>query len=480
MRTPFGPLRIAGVTCGLFLLAGSPARSARVTDLASSFDENSIVNFDVRLGYQRSLKRSAIKREFSGRDASGVELVKDLRFNQIRHTLSVRGDFSLWKALQVYLEFPIIIADTRWVDFAQNNGNPCTTDPPTCVSWRNSTLSRDGLIDADALQRVDPQGTQVPLAGPDGVAGGLTLPVRSGIDQMIIGLSGMPLSQERDSTKPTWVIGFEARIGIGKDMEYNPLNPSANTGVGQGVHQFMWWTSVSHRFKYLDPWFTVFYLLPSAKSGSLFEKTSFAISGQERSGPMHRGGSEIGLEIIPYERPEKHQRISIELSGRMEGVFEGRGYSDIWEIFSHNPRLAGPCRPTPDSMMPGAWGNGTYCANPGDTIPYPGITNIENYAIFTGSLAVAAEITKYFRARIGVSLGHELQHAITFGDAGRSGTDAREKGGACEGTPYGELCARNEAEMNPMYRPLIDSPGRRFQVAESTLFDLFLSVSGQY
>ncbi len=34
--------------------------------------------------------------------------------------------------------------------------------------------------------------------------------------------------------------------------------------------------------------------------------------------------------------------------------------------------------------------------------------------------------------------------------------------------------------MNPLYRPLIDSVGRRFRVADTTVFDFFISATGQF
>jgi hypothetical protein len=330
---------------------------------------------------------------------------------------------------------------------------------------------------------------QVSVAGPDGgrlQPGGswagpplLDLPVRSGIDQMYIGLSWAPLNQERDPTKPTWVVGFEARIAIGEAMRYNPyydptfegddlLNPKSNDAVGRGIHQYHWWTSISKRYRYIDPWISLFYMLPQAANDSLFDKTDFDLSGQERSGPRHRGGVEAGMEIVPWEVPEKNHRFSIELAARLEGVFEGRGYSPVWEIFANNPLLSGPCQAGTDTVGSQKWFNGTYCANAGQTIPFPGITNIENYVIFKGALAFNLNISKWFRTRLGVALGHEQEHYITFGDAGKDLND-------------NSIVDPNvEEEVNPMYRPYIDAPGRRYRVEESTIFDFFVSAEGRF
>jgi hypothetical protein len=461
------------------LVLGAPHLSwaGHVTDLASTLDAEGVVNADLRVGYQRTLRRGAVKREYVGQSMAEIPLIKELRFNQVRQILNLRSDLTLWKAFQVYLEFPIVLSDTRSFDFAQNNGDPCGSPPETsCVTPRNTTLGRDGFLDTTQMSQ-----NQVAVGGPAEPPGGLLLPRRAGIDQMTIGIAGAPLSQQRDSTKPTWVIGFEARLAVGSPMEYDPARPSDNTSVGRGVHQYMWWTSVSRRYRYVDPWMTFFYLLPDAKDSSLQQRTTFPLSGQERSGPPHRGGTEVGLEIIPYERLDRKHRVSVELSARLEGVFEGRDYSDIWELFANSKSLKGPCQPDSPTVRPGYWGNGTYCGPNDLELRYPGITSIENYTIFTGTLAVGAEITRFLRARVGVSLGHEEAHAITFGDAGRSGGAANGVPGTpCASVGGGSICTHDEQQVNPLYRPLIDSPGRRFRVADTTIFDVFVSAVGQF
>lgn len=460
------------------IVVGAPVtvRAGHETDVASAFDSDDPYDFNLQVGYSRSLKRGALKRELAGTYTDQVHTVKDLRYSHVRHTLSIRAEAAIYRDLMLHLEFPIVIADTRELGFAQNDGDSCGSPPEkNCVTTRNSTLIRDRFLPASLVSQMSP--TQVQIAGDTREPGMFYLPKRSGIDQMYLGLTWAPINQRRDPTKPTWALGFEARIGIGDDMEYNPyfdptkdesaLNPKGNTSVGQGIHQYHWWTSISKRYKYLDPWMTFFYMLPDAKDDSLYEKTTFELSGQERSGPQQRGGVEAGVEIIPWEQPEQNNKFSIELRGKLEGVFEGRGYSEMWEIFANNPILAGPCRPSPSSGLAGSWDNGTYCQNPAGTIPYPGITNIENYAAFKAALAFNLDFSSYFRARLGVAFGHEQQHYITFGDAGRDIDNQK-------GITY-----TNEKEVNPMYRPFMDQVGRRWRVGETTVFDVFASVEGR-
>jgi hypothetical protein len=458
-----------------FLLSSSVAQANWRTEVASAFEDDDPYDFNIQIAFLRSLKRGAIKREvgYSGTGPYDINLAKELRFTQITNTLDIRAEAAVFKDLALHFEFPIVISDTRQLDFAQNGGKSCGSPRETdCVTWNNSTLVRDGFLEHS---RLSDQTVTIASENEYAKGGGWKLPKRSGLDQFYLGLSWAVLNQVKDSTKPTWVLGFEARISIGTMMEYNPDDPTANTGVSRGYHQLQWFTTVSRRFKYFDPWFNLFYLLPVTRSGSLLDKTTFPLSGQERSGPVQRGGGSAGMEIVVWEQPEKNNKFTIELGAKIEGVFEGRDYSEMWEVFANNPLLKGPCSPLPagQSIDFTRWDNGTYCTErdqskkSGDTIPYPGITSIENHAIFSGSFALNFQLTKWFRARAGVAFSHEQQHFITFGDAGKSGN-------------AGYIEQRDETQVNPMYRPYIDATGRRFRVGETTIFDFFLSAMGMF
>jgi hypothetical protein len=489
MRTSLPPL-----VCFLVLCGSSPAQAARITDLASAFDEGDPYDFNILVGYDRELRRGLIRREREGSQAETL-FTKELRYTQERHLLNVRADFAVYKDLQIHFQLPIVLSDRRYWNFAQNGGDPCMDgNVNLCVTPQNSTLTRDGFVTYDPTK--PPGETMVPnqvqvgvvdsdtALNPPAAPGGLGLPKRSGLDQLFIGVQWAPISQARDYTKPTWVLGFEARIAVGPHMTYNPrynpnlpesdLNPKGNGAVGRGLHQFHFWLAFSKRFKYLDPYMTLFYMLPLAKSNSLFGKSSFPNSGQERHAPQHIGGATAGMEIIPWEDTEKGYKLSIDVATRLTGVFEGRGYSDIWELFANSPQLVGNCyADTPTGSADGSvdetplWNNGVYCPDPNSTIPYPGITSIENHAVVIGWLAFNLDLTQWVRVRTGVSFGHEQAHFITFGDAGKEKNNVSG-------------LQRVESEVNPMFRPYIDNVGRRFRTAQSTVFDVFVSLQGRF
>jgi len=505
-------LILAGV-----LLAPPTAQANHRTDLTSAFDEGNPYDFNVLVGYNRTLFKGAVKREALGAGhKGGTGLNKEINFSNVRHTLRVRAEAAIWRDLQLHFELPIVLADHRELKLADNGSDGCGNPNWTnCVTKENSTLIRDGFVpDSTAF----PANTPGALIGSnDGPKGGFLLPNRSGLDQMHLGISWAPLNQNRDATKPNWVIGFEARIAIGKVAEYNPYNydptnnsfsydenkAGANTAVGQGLHHFHFFMTLSRRFQYVDPYFTIFYFLPVATKDSLYKKTTFEQSGQERHEPQQRGGVEMGIEAIPWEDKERDMKIGVELWGRLEGVFEGRGYSPMWEVFANNPILNGPCR---RNVGAGAlnsgedkglskWQNGTYCEDSANNnnafMPYPGISSIENHALFKGGLNINAQLTKYFWMTFGMGIGHEQAHFITFADTGKD----RNKSGQIERfyPTQTEADAINKDpndnvtgdpgaydEINPIYRPYVDLAGRRFRVTDTTIFDIMVAIKGQF
>lgn len=478
-----------GIVVTLLGLALSPgAHAAELTELTSAFDKDNPFDAHFSVGYSYSLSRGAIKRERVGEaDQRAIKLVKEARYSQIRHFLNLRAEFGIWKDLQFHIALPITLSDSRTLSFAQNGGSDCknpgiagqVTD--NCVTPANSTIVADGFLDRAALEgnnfRVIDWGSSSPPPG------GLLLPNRAGVDQLHFGISWAPVSQARDSTKPTFVLGFEARIAIGSAMRYNPADKPdtsaddptderarTNTSVGQGIHQLHWYLDVSRRFnRWVEPFFSFWYMLPIAASSSLFSETTFDGSGQERAGPQHIGGFRAGMEIVPWEEPAKRNKVSIELRLHLTGYFEGRGYSPMWEVFANNPQLTGACIQQPGSTSATLlWDNGQYCRQAGQTIPYPGITHIENYLNLGARMAVNVYLSPYFHGQIGMGLSHDTAHNITYADAGRADPNT------------GRINLDQPSQVNPLYRPVVDAPGRRFRVEEATVFDFFINLTAQF
>jgi len=271
------------------------------------------------------------------------------------------------------------------------------------------------------------------------------------------------VNQDRDDTKPTWVVGVEWRIPVDGKMSYDPRDPSGDKDVGRQVHELVFSTNVSKRWTYVEPYMKFWYMMPIAKDDSLFKDYR---GGQDKVKPQQKAGTEFGFEIIPWQVPEEKQRLGIEFGGAIRAHFEGRGYSEMWEVFSQNPALDGPCRPgwiNCDSNRSGPEARDfDLDGTPDDQIlMHPGVTDIENYVSLETHAAVRVQMGEWVKFRIGVGLENDQEHIITFADGGEDVNGS------------GRIEPNNPDEVHPMHRPLIDQTGRRYRTEDTFVFTFF-------
>ena len=439
--------------------AGRRAGAAEATRVVSAFDDDNRFDFNLTLSFLREYKTAFIKRESTvtltnaaGDSVTRNELVRDLQYKQTRNILGLRADFGVLRDVGFHVEAPIVLSDDRELGFDQSLNGDCTypgqVPIPSCVNAQNSTLLRDGILAGyqqssyglDANHNRPYQApSQTMFAGP----------TRSGIEYLGLGLDWAIFNQARDDTKPTFKIGFDTRLDVGKDMRFDPLNPGGNTAVGLGYHQLVWSTTVSKRFRHFDPYFGAWYMLPVRTNGSPFQR--YPTGGQSAVDPQQQAGVQIGVEQIAWEKPSAQQRVTVEFRAHMQEHFYGRSHTELWEALSGSPQCATDvtkCRADP-SMAGANYGIDFDGNTPS---PHPGVTETEAYASFGGNAGLNIQVGRYIRFRGLVGLTIDQPHFITFANAGvdKDGTGAVE--------------LTNPKEKNPTYREIIDNPGRRFRV----------------
>jgi hypothetical protein len=450
------------VVVGALTLAPA-ARAAEVTRVVSALDDENRFDFNVTAAWLHESTSSFIKREAS---LGTSDLIKDLEYGRTRDLLDFRLDFGILWDVGLHVDMPLVLADDRHLDFDQSAGSGCQFPPAmpaTCVNQSNSTILRDGILPSDpgppATYGLNSRTGQSFTGGTRVFSG----PTRKGFENLGIGLTWAAFNQLRDDTRPTWTLSFDAKLDIFKDMRFDPANPGANTAVGPGYHQFIWSTFISHRFRYFDPYFGAWYMLPVRTNGSIYNE--IPNGNQTAVNPMQRAGFTAGVEQIAWENPRASQRVTVELRGRVEQHFAGRSATELWEPLSG----ASTCSP----MNPGTPGTIGACrpgidANAGDEAnysPYPGVTETQQYATFGGDTGLNVQVGKYVRFRGLFGLTFEMPHYLTF-----SGTGVDRDGD-------NRVKSNNPAEANVLYRDAIDSPGRRFRVEGSQIWSLFLEGS---
>lgn len=450
------------------LLLPSVALGTEYTDPASAFDVADPFRFRLYVDYELEARRAAIKREFTGPDLGSVDgkvpLTRDLLFRENRHVLTPAARVGLLPDLELVVELPIVVSATRRYSFDQR-ATPCLfgDDPQgrqaTCVDQDNSLTFRDGILPASDTQLGFDAGDPIGNFPVDSKTV-FRSPGRSGLDQLHLGLTWAALNQQRDDTKPTWIIGAQYWWSIGEIMRFDRLDPDGETGVSRGVHELFLFTSLAKRTSWSEPYVSFYYVAPVGMrgtepgdpDGSLFWDVDF---GQESIWPQQRGGTVMGLQAIPYDDKATQQKIALELNGRIEGVFEGRGYSELWEVLAFGG----------DARVPGA--PLVVDRDPLSTVDaplsYPGVTTIESYLRLAGRVGVRGVVGENARFDASFNLGWDQPHAVTFADAGNDSPDPDD------------VVTPGTSEVNPLHVRIIDVTGRRYIVDDSWTYAFFVS-----
>ena len=290
---------------------------------------------------------------------------------------------------------------------------------------------------------------------------------RKGIPEVILGLGFAPMNQRRDDTKPTWKIGVDLHLAVGRVMRFDRLDPGAETGVSDGVHKLQVWTSMDRRMDFYEPFIKVDWTVPiAARSSSLFQDPGFGATNVMMG---QTAGANFGVELFAVDDTKEHNSLSIEVSGRVKAHFEGRGYSEMWEVFAYagDARVANnPLILDADPVTAGV-----------QAVSHPGITNIENYLEVGGTVALRAQLGPRVHVSATVDVVKMTDHVISFADSGIDlPTCAGAANATCE-TDNNIVVNPGTREVNPAHAPAIDRVGSRYLSEQN--FGLVLGVTGQ-
>lgn len=438
---PFHPvvlrtLAIVGAVAG----ASSPAFANPDLLVPSAGVEGAPMSVHIRLDYGYELDSSTIMREHVGApDADplgGVPRSKDLVFHQYRHILTPRAEVGIFRDTWLSVALPIVIGQARELELAPGIG-------------RGDSLTLEtGLLPVGGFDARDPS------AAPPGdlVFRGVS---RSGLDQIHVGLNVAPMNQRRDDTKPTWKVGAEMRFAIGRVQRFDSLDPGSETGVGRGIHEIKLWTSVDRRFSWTEGWFEMFWKAPiAARETSLFKDPGFGTTNAKAS---QSGGVSFGVETYALDDKQTGNQISLDIGGRIVGHFEGRQYSELWEVFAY----AGDSRGTGALILD---------RDPTETgrqaMSHPGISNVENYLETAGRFALRASLGAHVRFAAIVDLTWKTDHVISFADAGVDLPSCSDSSGACEDSTN-DVVNPGTREVNPLHSAPIDLVGHRYHSVDN-------------
>lgn len=466
----------------LFLLAGIAATSrvaradepvaaseprlldetAEVTAVADAFDRDNPFDLHIYAAFSQRWKRADIHRETSlsqpglstGGFVANTENVA--RFTQDTSVLDVGADIGIFRDLALVVRMPIVLSDSR----SLGNLDGSSKNP-------------------QRLQ--DPTGAQlfsVPFKSP----------TRSGIDYLAVALDWAPANQQRDPTKPTWVLGVEGRFPIGA-----PLHACSAAQSGcpvpsdysqltrdPGVSTAMWGvdakTVISKRFGYVEPYtgFEALFSFPRSDSDMGTAVNPSEIKGALVSLPPIIGTFTIGMEWIPWERREAFQRLVFDV--RAQGMYSspGRVYSELFDALGTSDA------PTLTQPNAGAYTAGASGGSVRDTsvppVYFTGITDSAAFGAFGASARVVWQAGEYVKFGVGGGVRFDQGHTITAADPCNPGYSSTiGTAGPCTVTTGGTTVTTGLP--NPNYRAVIDTPGRRFTVDNTVIGNFNVSAT---
>jgi hypothetical protein len=438
------------------------SETAEITSVVDAFDKDDPFDLDITLGFEQTWKHADIRRETTlnqpGLSSGGFTAQTEniASYNQQISTLDLGADIGIYRDLALIARLPIILQNAQSLgDLDGSSNNP---------------------------QRLFDSNGQPIFSIPKG--GSFQSPTRSGVDWFSVGIDWAILNQQRDLTKPTWVIGAEGRFGVGTPLHAcnatsgtnicpDPAHPTVNAdnrspGISRAMDGVSARTVFSRRFGYVEPYSGISMLAEFPQSGSDFGATS-GFQGELVNHPPIVGDFSLGVEVIPWERDEQFQRVVVDF--RATGTYhsEGRDYTELFDA------LGSTTSQILRSANPGGYHavNGVSVADPSlGNVYFTGITDQLPYVSLGGRFSATWQAGEYIKFVAGAGMTYNQSHVITADQACNPNiTNDPGAAGPCRGSAgTGSITGI----PNPNYRPTLDLPGNRFLAEDGTIVNLWL------
>jgi hypothetical protein len=394
----------AALLLAAICFAARPVSAAEITDVADAADTVMVgevehddpFDFYFTTDFTMVVQNGKITREPINRpgvasanctDAANARdclPVDELRYKRNTNIFNFGGDIGLFQDVALNIGFHYVIADSQKLRFAKD------------VSVATSS------VDSDRFGRY--------FAARDGFEA-----KHSGFGPLDLGLKFGPLSDERDDSKPAWVIYINwANPWMAKRYDPKVRATSSNPGtVGDGVHRVTFGTSLSKRVGnfgligidpnenrrgYVDPYMDFSYTLPKAQKGKALPDNITTNSFGRL--PSHQARFSAGMEVVGLEDLKAKRKVSVDLGLCTAFFSEGRNPTLTL------PPMGGICAGQTGeySMLVDALGEDTYT---------------EQFFHVGGILGLYIQAAEFIRFKAGVGFGYDTQHFLTFEEVGK-------------------------------------------------------------
>ncbi|MFP2958782.1 hypothetical protein ACLEPN_13275 [Myxococcus sp. 1LA] len=422
--------RLRVVLAALTLGAPFAASAADITRIASSLEEDDPFDLFIDVGFERTQNRAKIVREQlapAGQPGGRVD-ASELWYKGVDARLNLELSVGLYRDLEFSFALPIVFSQNERWDYTSNSSPETSTITNNCVNADGTTIPGclDGSAPGSALFDV-PQES-----------------FRGGLGNMRFGLAYAFFNQEKDETKPTWIVGLEYEAPTAKlrDPSADTTNSDNRGNIGDRVHKYQLYTAFSRRMGAAEPYFKAHYTIPVRGPGAYSNCTNPSNLGQPancNSGPWdrketginapHQAGMLFGVELVPFNRPAKSQRFALDVRGIGNYVGSGRYYNELSAALRK-------------------------------------LLTSEDYFQVGGMLGITANASKAFQIRASGTFLYNTNRALTAEELG-SDVDGNGEVDTTFGSP----------ELNPNFDWRYDLVSRRFLAMESTTFRFDLSAT---
>ncbi len=435
--------------CALLLLAGG-AEAAEITRVASAAEPDNPFDLDLSVRWERTLRRAKITREGADSDGNIADFT-ELRYEQVTNQIIPRIAVGLYHDLEIHAELPYWLSDNHSWRYAFVNGE--FMEGRSSIPARDTGHPNGNTIDANGDPC--PGGSPAPDCSVFTVPSGTTQPPRTvyhggSLGDLTMGVSWGILSEKRDATKPSWLVGLDVTMPTA--ATYDPFqahgfldSSGPKAPVGRGIWSWDFYTALSKQHGPLDAYFRAHWRLNSSSSktysncihagdmaaGYTFSGVSSGVPQMVSVAPANCAafgdaagakpptvlGAVLGVELVPYQDKVEGQRVAFDLRLSIDRYGESRWYNELTDATGKLLRTG-------------------------------------SYLDLGGLFGFYLRASRYLKLFATASYHHEVSHLIT---------------GEAPGT---SLTSPVASALNPNFDFRYDVPGRRFRVAETVVFTL--------
>ncbi len=405
--------------------------AAEITRVVSSGDEESPFGLDVSIRWDHTLRRGKITREVPSTSGTGV--TDELQYQRITNALVPRIAVGLYRDLELHAEMPYVVADEQGWRYSALPQLP-----------GQSTIEQNG-IDANGLACSSVPCRIFPVPATT---------YQAGLGDLKLGLAWAILSDKRDDTGPSWLVGIDVTLPTAE--RYDPYTSLAHPDrsraapVGQKVWAFDLHTALSRRMGALDPYLKAHVRIPS-NSGATYSNcehaadlagttpasmTSIAAANCANSTWKDEAGAKpptvvgllFGTEIVSAENRQQTARVAFDVRVGAEYVSGARWFNELSDATQK-------------------------------------LLQTERYLTLSGLVALHLRATRYLQLHASAAFEHDFAHLLTGENLGPSGND-----GSVVGTP----------QQNPNFDWRYDLPGRRFRIENTTVLTVTVVAAASF